>query len=65
MPFLVSVSGEDAELEIIDGSQRIRTLVEYCNNDLKLTQRSSQPIFYSCKFNNVLPFSIINIKKFI
>jgi hypothetical protein len=36
MPFLVSVSGEEAELEIIDGSQRIRTLQEYINNYLKL-----------------------------
>lgn len=36
MPFLVSISGEDAELEIIDGSQRIRTLVEYCSGKLKL-----------------------------
>ena len=36
MPFLVSISGEEAELEIIDGSQRIRTLVEYCSNELKL-----------------------------
>lgn len=37
MPFLVSVSGDDAELEIIDGSQRIRTLVEYCSNKLRLS----------------------------
>lgn len=37
MPFLVSMSGEEAELEIIDGSQRIRTLVEYCNGNLKLS----------------------------
>ena len=36
MPFLVSVSGEEAELEIIDGSQRIRTLAEYCNDGFKL-----------------------------
>lgn len=36
MPFLVSVSGEDAELEIIDGSQRIRTLAEYCKDGFKL-----------------------------
>lgn len=36
MPFLVSVSGEEAELEIIDGSQRIRTLAEYCDNGFKL-----------------------------
>lgn len=37
MPFLVSVSGDDAELEIIDGSQRIRTLNEYCSNGFKLS----------------------------
>lgn len=37
MPFLVSMSGEEAELEIIDGSQRIRTLVEYCNDGFKLS----------------------------
>jgi len=36
MPFLVSVSGEEAELEIIDGSQRIRTLNEYVMGNLKL-----------------------------
>jgi len=36
MPFLVSVSGDDAELEIIDGSQRIRTLVDYCSDVFKL-----------------------------
>lgn len=29
MPFLVSMSGDDAELEIVDGSQRIRTLVDF------------------------------------
>lgn len=37
MPFLVSMSGEDAELEIIDGSQRIRTLSEYCKDGFKLS----------------------------
>lgn len=36
MPIFVSVSGDNAELEVIDGSQRIRTIVEYCNNNLKL-----------------------------
>jgi uncharacterized protein with ParB-like and HNH nuclease domain len=36
MPFLVSVSGDEAELEIIDGSQRIRTLNEYVTGELKL-----------------------------
>lgn len=37
MPFLVSVSGDEAELEIIDGSQRIRTLEEYCGDGFKLS----------------------------
>ena len=36
MPLLVSVSGEEAELEIIDGSQRIRTLVDYMKDRFKL-----------------------------
>ena len=36
MPFLVSVSGDEAELEIIDGSQRIRTLQEYVMGSLRL-----------------------------
>ena len=36
MPFLVSISGDEAELEIIDGSQRIRTLQEYVKGNLKL-----------------------------
>lgn len=36
MPIFVSVAGDDAELEIIDGSQRIRTIVDYCNDRLKL-----------------------------
>lgn len=36
MPLLVSVSGEEAELEIIDGSQRIRTLVDYMKDLFKL-----------------------------
>lgn len=36
MPLLVSVSGEEAELEIIDGSQRVRTLVDYMKDCFKL-----------------------------
>jgi len=36
MPMLVSVAGEEAELEIIDGSQRIRTLVDYVKDGFKL-----------------------------
>ena len=37
MPFLVSISGDDSELEVIDGSQRIRTLCDYVNGNFKLT----------------------------
>ena len=37
MPFLVSISGSEAELEIIDGSQRIRTINEYVSGALKLS----------------------------
>jgi hypothetical protein len=36
MPMLVSVAGEEAELEVIDGSQRIRTLVDYVQDKFKL-----------------------------
>lgn len=36
MPIFVSISGEEAELEVIDGSQRIRTIVDYCHNRLKI-----------------------------
>lgn len=36
MPILVSFTEENGELEIIDGSQRIRTLVEFIHNELKL-----------------------------
>lgn len=53
MPFLVSISGEDAELEIIDGSQRIRTLVEYCNNGLKLSKLQKLTELNGTKFNDL------------
>jgi hypothetical protein len=36
-PFLVS-EDENGRLEIIDGSQRIQTLVKFCNNDLVLME---------------------------
>ena len=66
MPFLVSVSGEEAELEIIDGSQRIRTLTEYCEGGLKLKglnkltelkfgqSSRSHPDTYKYYFNSLL-----------
>ncbi|MBR5331787.1 MAG: DUF262 domain-containing protein [Muribaculaceae bacterium] len=53
MPFLVSISGEEAELEIIDGSQRIRTLVEYCANNLKLVGLEKLSSLNGTTFNDL------------
>lgn len=54
MPFLVSVSGVEAELEIIDGSQRIRTLVEYCSNNLRLTGLEKIPSLNGTSFHDLI-----------
>ena len=54
MPFLVSVSGEEAELEIIDGSQRIRTLVEYCSNKLRLSGLEKINSLNGTTFNDLI-----------
>lgn len=53
MPFLVSVSGDDAELEIIDGSQRIRTLVKYCNDEIKLQGLDKLPSLNGTRFSDL------------
>lgn len=53
MPFLVSVSGDDAELEIIDGSQRIRTLVQYVNNELTLKGLDKLTYLNGTKFSDL------------
>ncbi|EFB92652.1 MAG: DUF262 domain-containing protein [Prevotella bivia] len=53
MPFLVSVSGKDAELEIIDGSQRIRTLAEYCNGRLKLSGLEKLTFLNGTRFSDL------------
>ena len=53
MPFLVSVSGEEAELEIIDGSQRIRTLVDYCSDVFKLTGLEKLKCLNDTKFSDL------------
>lgn len=54
MPFLVSVSGDDAELEIIDGSQRIRTLVRYVKNELKLCGLKKLESLNNTYFNDLI-----------
>lgn len=53
MPMMVSVSGKEAELEIIDGSQRIRTLVAYCNNELQLTGLEKLTLLNNTKFEDL------------
>lgn len=53
MPFLVSISGEEAELEIIDGSQRIRTLVTYCDNKLRLSGLEKLTSLNGTTFNDL------------
>lgn len=53
MPFLVSVSGEEAELEIIDGSQRIRTLVRYCQDEIKLQGLEKLPSLNGTRFSDL------------
>lgn len=54
MPFLVSISGDEAELEIIDGSQRIRTLVEYCSNKLRLVGLEKIPSLNGTTFEDLI-----------
>ena len=54
MPFLVSVSGDEAELEIIDGSQRIRTLVDYCSDKLKLIGLEKLTTLNGTKFSDLI-----------
>lgn len=53
MPFLVSISGEDAELEIIDGSQRIRTLKEYIDGTLELKGLEKLKLLNGTRFSDL------------
>lgn len=62
MPFLVSISGEEAELEIIDGSQRIRTLVDYHDGNFKLTGLEKLSALNGTYFENM---SIARRNKFL
>jgi uncharacterized protein with ParB-like and HNH nuclease domain len=55
MPMLVSVAGEEAELEIIDGSQRIRTLVDYVQDRLKLRDLKKLQNLNGTKFSQLSP----------
>jgi len=51
-PFLVS-DDEDGRLEIIDGSQRIRTLITFYDNDFELIELSKLTTLNDAKFENI------------
>jgi hypothetical protein len=55
MPMLVSIAGDEAELEIIDGSQRIRTLVEYVSDNLKLRDLKKLKFLNGTIFSQLSP----------
>jgi len=56
MPFLVSFVPKTGVLEIIDGSQRIRTLVRYLNDDLKLRGLKKLTLLNGTKFSQMSDF---------
>lgn len=60
-PFLVS-EDEDSRLEIIDGSQRIRTLIAFFENKLRLRKLEKLTGINKAKFND-LPIKIQNYIK--
>jgi len=51
-PFLVS-KDENQRLEIIDGSQRIRTLISFYNNELRLSKLKKLDELNSAKFKDI------------
>ncbi|MCH5240683.1 MAG: DUF262 domain-containing protein [Muribaculaceae bacterium] len=53
MPLLVSMSGDNYELEIIDGTQRIRTLKEYVSGGLKLSGLEKLTVLNGTKFSDL------------
>jgi hypothetical protein len=53
MPLLVATSGDAYELEIIDGTQRVRTLSEYCDNQLKLAGLEKLSCLNGTSFNDL------------
>ncbi len=56
-PFLVSEDRKDRRLEIIDGSQRIRTLISFYNNEFSLRKLEKLTELNSAKFKD-LPLTL-------
>lgn len=55
IPFIFFWEMETGQLEIVDGSQRLRTIQHYVNNDLKLTELEELPSISHTYFSDLLP----------
>lgn len=53
IPIIFVAENGDGRLEIVDGSQRIRTLSAYLNNDLELKDLEKLPLLNGLKFNEL------------
>ena len=53
MPLLVSMSGDNYELEIIDGTQRLRSLKEYVSGNLRLTGLEKLTMLNGTRFSDL------------
>jgi hypothetical protein len=54
IPFLFFWTNPDGFLEIVDGSQRLRTIQEYIKNDLRLSDLQSLPSLSKTRFADLL-----------
>lgn len=55
IPFLFFWEMPDGKLEIVDGSQRLRTLAEFLSGDLKLSELEGLSLISGTTFNDLLP----------
>ncbi|MBO9506486.1 DUF262 domain-containing protein [Thalassospira sp. A3_1] len=55
IPFLFFWEGSDGKMEIVDGSQRLRTLKEYVDGGLVLKDLEEIPSLNKTKFSDLLP----------
>jgi hypothetical protein len=55
IPFLFFWEMQSGKLEIVDGSQRLRTLQEYVRGDLKLSPLEELPSLSRTRFTDLLP----------
>lgn len=62
IPFLFLWQKEDGKLEVVDGSQRLRTIEEYVLGGLKLSELEGLPSLTGTKFTDLLPSRQLKIK---